>query len=383
MSVQQNMEIFNKIKPKIGLAITMATFYVTTEPLWQRVIIKASFISTALCPFCSILHIAKTFEGQFTGNLAMELMFFFACTQILSKSVLMRYHRKKLLELLNKVQSLHENLENEKLNSIAKNNLKTFSSIWVTCFKLLKAILNTMVFTFSITNAVKGKSGIFVPLPLIPTDFAYYTQIMLFVQFIFSSLAVMLAFYIDLCIAFFGFEIMAASDILYDYISTEKDLIQEDKDFLKNVTIRFCLVVNDIKTFNEIISISNFVQFVSSAFLIFAIFFFIRLYPRDPVGYILILALLVQLFLPCVFGEFIKTKMEKLSTIFYLTNWYDLSVKDQKSFLIIQGIFQRVYGIKAVGMYDVNIYTFITIVKMAASWCAFMFTLETTIEKAV
>ncbi|XP_055691283.1 uncharacterized protein LOC129794552 [Lutzomyia longipalpis] len=78
----------------------------------------------------------------------------------------------------------------------------------------------------------------------------------------------------------------------------------------------------------------------------------------------------------CVLGEFIRVKTDKLSDTFYLTNWYDLSLKDQKTFLIVLGMVQREYGLKAAGMYDVNLYTFVQIFKIAFSYCAVLYSLS-------
>lgn len=135
MSVHRNLEIFNKMKPKIQLGITIATFYDTPEQLWQRILIKMLFFSTIFSLVSSTFHILNTFQGEFTGNLAMSFMLWTGCTQILSKSIIMRYHRSNLLELLGKVQELHNNFENNELNSMAEKNLKKFSNIWETCYK--------------------------------------------------------------------------------------------------------------------------------------------------------------------------------------------------------------------------------------------------------
>uniref|UniRef100_A0A240SZ06 Uncharacterized protein n=1 Tax=Phlebotomus papatasi TaxID=29031 RepID=A0A240SZ06_PHLPP len=214
---------------------------------------------------------------------------------------------------------------------------------------------------FATANTIDGKTGLTIQVPLIPSDIPNYTQIMLFIQFIFCAFIGAHVFCSDVSVAFFGFEIMGAADILYDYILANKNRIEEDPDLLKIITIRYCEIVDIIKRFNSIISVMNLVQFVTSAFLSFAIFFIIRLNPKNPVGYSSALCVLVQLFIPCVFGEFIKNKMERLSMTMYLTNWYDLSLKNQKSFLIVLGMIQREYGLRAAGMYDVNIYTFIEV----------------------
>lgn len=135
MVVQCNLEIFKIIKPKIELGITIATFHFTNEPFWQRILIKTSFMATVLCFVSSIVHIENTFERQLTGNLAMSIMFCFGSAQIISKSNLMWYHQKNILELLDKVQSLHNDFENDEINSIGEKTLTKFSNIWGTCFK--------------------------------------------------------------------------------------------------------------------------------------------------------------------------------------------------------------------------------------------------------
>lgn len=135
MSVQSNSEIFNKLKLKLEIGISIAIFNVTTESHWRRILIKSSLISAILCLTSTILHIANEFQGQFTSNLALSLILFFGCIQIISKTFFMRFKRTYVLELLDKVQSLHNNFENKELNAIAEKNLTKFSNIWKTCFK--------------------------------------------------------------------------------------------------------------------------------------------------------------------------------------------------------------------------------------------------------
>lgn len=135
MPVQRSLEIFNKIKTNLVLGIAIATFYVTTQTLWQRILIKTSFISTTLCLVSSLLHIANTFEGRFTGNLVMSLLLSFGSLQIFLKTLILRCHRNNLQELLDKIQSFHNRIENEKLNVIAEKNLTKFCKIWKAFFK--------------------------------------------------------------------------------------------------------------------------------------------------------------------------------------------------------------------------------------------------------
>lgn len=214
----------------------------------------------------------------------------------------------------------------------------------------------------STANALTGESRVIFHAPFIPNTYSYYSEIMLLLQFIFPALSIPFIVFNDSGMVFFGFGIIAACDILFDYISLNKEKIQENSNFLKMFIVRYCDVIDNVNQFNDIMSISLLIQFLSSGIIIFGIFFLIRLNPTTPDGYIMASAALIQSFLYCFFGEFITIKMERLATALYSTNWYDLNVKDRKSFLIVLGVTQKDYGMKAAGVYNVNIYTYVQVI---------------------
>uniref|UniRef100_A0A240SYM0 Odorant receptor n=1 Tax=Phlebotomus papatasi TaxID=29031 RepID=A0A240SYM0_PHLPP len=376
MPLHGHLEVFNKIKPEIELGISIACFWVTNQSLRDRVFIRSPFISMTMCLILSLIHFAFNFDGNFNTNLVLVLIIFITSCQIFLKTLWLWYDRDNLLKLLNKAISLHNEHESMDVCAIAEKNLKKLNNIWIICFKITFAIVNTTAVLLATCNVLQGEEGVFITIPFVPREFPGHLEIKLSIQFVLLQFGCLSALYTDFVIVFFGIEIMAASDILFDYISFHKDVIQEHPDDLKIITVRFCELIENVKLFNDVISFSSFVQLVTSALMSFLVFFFTRLSPENPVGYFLGFCIVLQLFLPCLFGEFIKIRMERLSTTLYLTNWYDLKLKDQKSFLIVLGMIQREYGLKAAGLYNINIYTFIQIMKMAFSWCAFMFTLE-------
>ncbi|XP_059616104.1 odorant receptor 33b-like [Phlebotomus argentipes] len=83
-----------------------------------------------------------------------------------------------------------------------------------------------------------------------------------------------------------------------------------------------------------------------------------------------------QILLLCLFGELLKMKTERLSEILYLTNWYELHAKDQKAFLLVLAMSQKDFGLRAAGMYDVNLNAFVQIMKLAMSYCAILHSLS-------
>lgn len=228
-------------------------------------------------------------------------------------------------------------------------------------FRITCAAVYITAILFIIYNILKGEDGIFITIPFIPTNFRGYLEIKFSIQFILILFGALSGLYTDFVIVFFSIEIMAAANILFDYISLHKDAIQKHPDDLKIITVRFCELVENIKLFNDVISPSSFIQLITSAFLTVLVFFNTGLSPENLDGYLMCFCFLLQLLLPCLFGEFIKIGMERLSTNLYLTNWYDLKLKDQKSFLIVLGMTQREYELKAAGLYNINMNTFIQV----------------------
>uniref|UniRef100_A0A3F2ZEF2 Uncharacterized protein n=1 Tax=Phlebotomus papatasi TaxID=29031 RepID=A0A3F2ZEF2_PHLPP len=276
MPSRSHLEMFDKIKPKLELGISISSFWASNpsnESRGERFLIKGPFISTTLISIFAITYMVNTFEGRLTTNLALSFLCCFGSLQICSKTLSMRYHRDKLIKLLNKAEFLHNNFENEELSTIGERNLKKFSDIWLIFCKIGTTSYLVAILLFSLTNALKGKLGIIFQIPLVPIDLPYYTEIMLFVQFILVIFGCISIIFTELGVAYHGFQIMAASDILFDYISINKDKIQECPDFLKIITIRYCDIVENINLLKSVISFSVLVQFVFSAFMSLAIFF--------------------------------------------------------------------------------------------------------------
>ncbi|GAB0099562.1 hypothetical protein DMENIID0001_154450 [Sergentomyia squamirostris] len=175
---------------------------------------------------------------------------------------------------------------------------------------------------------------------------------------------------------FIGLEIMASLDILNDYIKLLNEKIKTNSNFFKTILKRHCKVINQINLLNEAVYEISFIQMIISTLILILIFVFIRKDTTQISAYTTCLCGMTQIFILCIFGEMIKIKSEKLSDAFYEVNWYELSLKDQRTFLIILGMAQRKYGLKAAGMYNVDIYAFVKIVKLAVSYCAILYTLS-------
>ncbi|XP_059608001.1 uncharacterized protein LOC132255848 [Phlebotomus argentipes] len=182
--------------------------------------------------------------------------------------------------------------------------------------------------------------GLFIQIPVLDSVSDKVTYA---VQIITNTISAIYIITIDLGVIFIGIEIMAVLNILNDYMKLIDKKAKEIPNYLKLIIIRHNDMIDKVNLFNGAIQKTGFVQVTTRIF---------------------------QILLLCLFGELIKMKTERLSETLYLTNWYELSVKDQKMFLLVLAMAQKDFGLKAAGMYDVNLNAFVQIMKLAISYCA-------------
>ncbi|XP_059608200.1 odorant receptor 94b-like [Phlebotomus argentipes] len=369
------VEIFNRIKPTIEFGLSLLTLKTENVSMLSRYMVYMTIGSMTLNCISTSVHIVRSFQGEISTNFILSTMGLVGIAQPLLKTLVIRPHRRRLYEILNWAEALHhEEISDPQLRSITQDCLTKFSEIWITIYKIGIASYILTTLGLSGTNYIRGREGIILAFPFIPDDYAYCTEIVLTVQLIAISFACAGNLYNDLSIMFVGFEIMAALDILNDYIEANKDCIQANANFLKAITIRYWDVISHLKMLNTTIYMMSLMQFSMSTFMTMTILLYIRMNPAKMDGYIMVMVILSQPFCLCFYGEFFRIKTDRLSTSLYLTNWYDLSLKEQKCYSIVLAMAQRPYGMKAAGLYQINMRTFIEIMKMAISYCAILYT---------
>ncbi|XP_059612823.1 odorant receptor 4-like [Phlebotomus argentipes] len=218
--------------------------------------------------------------------------------------------------------------------------------------------------------------GIAMEMPFLQANYGLEKELAYILQLIFMVLTSVYILIIDLIIIFFGLQIMAALNILKAYIELVNVKIKSAPNYLKCIIKRHCDVIQNIHWLNNAIKELSFVQFLCSTFILLLMFLFVRKEQSQFSAYFLCVCGLTQILALCLFGEFIKIKADNLSTTLYLINWYEMSLKDQRTFLIILGMAQKKYRLKAAGMYSVSIYSFVQIVKISVTYCAILYTLS-------
>ncbi|XP_059619965.1 odorant receptor 33c-like [Phlebotomus argentipes] len=144
--------------------------------------------------------------------------------------------------------------------------------------------------------------------------------------------------------------LMAELSILDEYNKLSVDKIKTKSEFFKTIIEKHCKVIKHINIYNEALNEMSLIQFFSSTCILLFMFVYARKENDKIATYIMLPCVLVQIFALCFFGELMKVKMDKLSINLYQTNWYELSLKEQKVFLLILAMMQRQYGLKAAGI---------------------------------
>ncbi|GAB0094407.1 Odorant receptor [Sergentomyia squamirostris] len=371
------LEEVNEARPLIDLQASFTTFRVTSGPWKNRFWITGSIIIDLFGIFLALKHLMTTFDGEINMNMMMSALVFFAIGQYPLKSLCGLIQKKIFHKLLEEIeQSYSAQEDDEELNKISEKHLVNalkiwkFVSIWIFRLFALASILISLQFRF--TKSI----GLIMDWSFLPADSMFWNEIPYFFQLIILLTTALSCVTADMTTIFISLNNMASLDILNDYIRLINEKIKIDPDFLKIILKRHCKVIDNINLLNEAVYQISFIQMIISTLAILLTFVFIREETMQISGYTTCLCGMVQIFPLCVFGEMIKIKTEKLSETFYEVNWYELSLKDQKTYLIILGMAQRQYGLKAAGMYTVDIYAFYKILKLAFSYCAILYSLS-------
>ncbi|GAB0097197.1 hypothetical protein DMENIID0001_128130 [Sergentomyia squamirostris] len=327
--------------------------------------------------FLTLKHLLATFDDGINMNIMMSALAFVGISQYPMKSLCGLIQRRIFYNSLEEIEESYSAQEDdEELNKMSENHLVNaliiwmLVSIWIIRLYTVTCILITLQFRFSKTI------GLIMDWSFLPADSMFWNEIPYFSQYIILQFTGQSSATANMTTIFIGLDIMASLDILNDYIRLINEKIEIDPDFFKIILNRHCKVIDKINLLNEAIYQISFIQMIVSTLGLLLTFVFIRQEAMQISGYITCLSAMLQVFPLCVFGEMIKIKTKKLSESFYEVNWYELSLKDQKIYLIILGMAQRQYSLKAAGMYTVDIYAFYKILKIAFSYCAILYALS-------
>lgn len=69
-------------------------------------------------------------------------------------------------------------------------------------------------------------------------------------------------------------------------------------------------------------------------------------------------AMIIQLFLPCYYGNRITSRSEELALALYDSNWYEWSLQEKKAMMFMLARLQKPLKVKAIGLMNFNLEEF-------------------------
>uniref|UniRef100_A0A7G3AEY7 Odorant receptor n=1 Tax=Lutzomyia longipalpis TaxID=7200 RepID=A0A7G3AEY7_LUTLO len=356
------MEEFLKAKPRIDFSIALLTSNVVSGPPKNRFLVAFLAILNVFFTFCVYLHLKNSSWREINFNFLSSLLFFIILCGYAVRANVGRLKKTEMNHLVHNIKELfEEHEEDEELGQILKKNLMNSMKIFHFCNRWgIRMFLIAGTFA-SFYFRLNEEFGLTYDLPIIASENFVWKDTLHVLQGVMYCVTAFAMISLDLGIIFLGLQVIAELNILSDYMKLLNEKIKTDQKFLRKIIKRHCSVIKNLNLLSKIISETTSLQLLLTGVALLFGFTFLIKYTTGIGNYIIIICG-GSLSLPiCVLGEFIKLKTENLSETFYQTNWYELSLKDQKTFLIILGMAQREYGLKAAGMYDVNLYTFIQV----------------------
>uniref|UniRef100_A0A7G3AEZ4 Odorant receptor n=1 Tax=Lutzomyia longipalpis TaxID=7200 RepID=A0A7G3AEZ4_LUTLO len=358
--MSRHLQEFITAKPLIGFLIALSTLDVFSGTLKNRLKIIFLTISNVFFVCLLYIHVKNTISSKININFMWTFLMWIVLSVYHLIIILNLFKRNKFHLLMQNIQKLfEEEEEHEDLEEILKKHL-TYSMkvfLFLNCWLIRIGLGLTLI--GGINFRLNDEFGLIIEFPFIASDNFIKQESPYIIQTVFVFVAAYILMSINVGFIFLGLQVIAEINILTDYMKLLNEKIKTHPKFWRKITKRHCSVIENLNLLSEIISETSFMQLFANCVTFMFGFSFLMKYSDEIVNYMVIVAGTMFSLHICILGEFIKIKTDNISEIFYQTNWYDLSLKDQKMFLIVLGMAQREYGLKAVGMYDVNLYTFV------------------------
>uniref|UniRef100_A0A7G3AK92 Odorant receptor n=1 Tax=Lutzomyia longipalpis TaxID=7200 RepID=A0A7G3AK92_LUTLO len=356
------LEEFIKKRSSIDYLIALSTLDVISGTVKNRLKILSLIISHCFYIYFLLNHVKNVIISQININFMWTFLILLLVSDYVAIMILNGFKKKNFHRLIQNIQELFEEKEeDEELDGILKNHLMMVLKI----FNLLQRWEMRLGFILTIFAGINFRLnedlGLVLEIPFITSENIFWRESQYIFQTAFGLVTAYNMISINLGISFLGLAIISEFNILTDYMKVLHEKIKTEPKFFRKIIKRHCSVIENVNLLNDIISESSFMQIFANCVIFLFGFSFLMKSSYSFANYMILAAGLMLSIHVCVLGHFIRIKAYKLSDTLYLTNWYELSLVDQKTFLIILGMAQREYGLKAAGMYDVTLYTLVQV----------------------
>uniref|UniRef100_A0A3F2ZD76 Odorant receptor n=1 Tax=Lutzomyia longipalpis TaxID=7200 RepID=A0A3F2ZD76_LUTLO len=297
----------------------------------------------------------------------------FGCCELLFKNFGMVPLHKEVESLLNWIQDLRVKVEKDEIiQKVSKEEFAKALKYSVLFFKtylglyMMTGVFVALNFTFCnyLVIAIPG-------LDQESTGFIHR-----FVPILFTEIAASWTVSSDSAIVFIGIYViffMRSVNRLINIFAENSEITNRPR-FLICIIEKHIEMIRILEVFNECMKFISLMQLCFSTLTFLVILFVIQLFPDNLLLYSMLITLLTQLGLLCFFGEIVRSESEEIFINLYQTNWYDLSLKEQRIILLMMANSCKVIGLKAGGLYEIGLMSLVQIVKLSASYAAIIMT---------
>uniref|UniRef100_A0A3F2ZEJ8 Odorant receptor n=1 Tax=Phlebotomus papatasi TaxID=29031 RepID=A0A3F2ZEJ8_PHLPP len=330
-----------------------------------RKCINSGIVATFL--ITCILNFFHEIKRKTALEITITLITCAGVSQILCNTVVIIFSTEKIKNLIDWIREIHEDISWINLGCFVEKRLQ-LCFWWTTTAMKIFTLLGLPAVQFMVLGYYLTDNLVF-RIPSLSRTLQFLWQ---FIALTGSSILFVTT---DCIIMFLGIYFITIINIFLDSIEKldNEDFIMSSKRHLCHYHEKHLQIVQKLKEFDKIFRMVEIVQMGSCLPLIVGTLYVVRLYPSLLNIYIMLCTIIIQFFIICLFGEFIHSKTEEIFTKFYLTKWYKMSQEDKMILLMLMKLTIKPFSLKAAGMYDINMKSFVEVTKFSFSFCAILF----------
>ncbi|GAB0094554.1 hypothetical protein DMENIID0001_098690 [Sergentomyia squamirostris] len=340
---------------------------------WLRKIIRIPSGFLSLVVFWLLVICFNRFIHSWGNSTVFGLsgILFVAHGQILSKMLSVLINKSDVKEIFEWFKGLLQNTGNDLLDNVVAVEMNKIYTIAIIVLRIFSVSLCTV--PLSVTIYIQVSDNDFYQYPSFIQEWSKYRVTH---TFVFQS-TVLLALTSECFVLFIGINNIGVLNILTKLCQAlnKPHIIAEHNvgNLLRAMVKLHAELIEHLNRFYDIFYFGFIIQLATSVLILLLNFHLILHNNEQFIFYVLLASVMLQFTPFCVFGDIIHGKTERIFTDLYQTLWYEMKLEDQKMILMMMIISQNTYGIKAAGMYDVNLIMLVQIVKLSFSYCMILY----------
>uniref|UniRef100_A0A3F2ZDC2 Odorant receptor n=1 Tax=Lutzomyia longipalpis TaxID=7200 RepID=A0A3F2ZDC2_LUTLO len=367
MFIKESREKFENLAGKLK-SIRKYSALISSEEFYEKyrkylIVIPIILEVLTLVPLATKLF-NEDEEGEMFASVILILL---AYTQGNVKILLILLNVDGIDEIIQWFHSLHQDHENELISKVYDENLRKIVNIVKWAIRIITigyGLGATCIALFYMTT-----NQLYFKVPFIEESQKLAHRLAGPFTVYYNTLSVYLT---DSTMIFIGIYFVGALDILNDLIGkfNESTNIPSVGILLPKIISLHFGILDKFGEFCEIFKFILFFELIDgTGFLLFN-FYLIAQSENYLFFWSTFTCVYSQFVLFCLFGQIISNKSERIFTDLYLTKWYEMEIKDQKAILLMMKISQNEFGLKAGGMYDIDLILLVNVTKLCFSCTA-------------